>query len=369
MTTNQKQSVDYNLEVTTLTDTYPICITQGLSEYPHLMLPYLQAYRSVVLITNTTLAALHLTRLSDAIRQLNIEVLEFILPDGETYKDVIHWEWLLTQLIEHGVDRKTPLLAFGGGVVGDLTGFVAACYQRGVPFIQMPTTLLAQVDSSVGGKTAINHPLAKNMIGAFYQPCSVLIDIDFLKTLPDREFYSGMAEVIKYALLGDRAFFSYLHDHQAAIRARDPDVLKAMIHHCCSMKAAIVGRDEKETGERALLNLGHTFAHAIEVEAGLGVYLHGEAVAIGMMMAAQASVKRNTLSPNDLILIRQLLMAFDLPIQAPVFSTDQWLRLMMRDKKTEAGIIYFILLDGIGQAVKVPLASNFLADLIQHHYD
>jgi 3-dehydroquinate synthase len=243
------------------------------------------------------------------------------------------------------------LIALGGGVVGDMTGFAAACYQRGAPFIQIPTTLLAQVDSSVGGKTAINHPLGKNMIGAFYQPCAVLADMTLLDTLPERELCAGLAEVIKYGLLGDVDFFCWLESNIGRLRARDAEALQYAVRRCCEMKAELVAQDEKEHGVRALLNLGHTFGHAIEAGLGYGVWLHGEAIGAGMVLAAAVSQAQGAISSAELERVSALIAGAGLPVQAPDLGLDTWIELMSHDKKVSQGKIRFVLLARLGQAV------------------
>ncbi len=258
---------------------------------------------------------------------------------------------LLTRLLELRAERSTTLVALGGGVVGDLTGFAAAIYQRGMPFVQVPTTLLAQVDSSVGGKTGINHPLGKNMIGAFHQPLAVLIDTDCLSTLPDRELAAGLAEVVKTAAIRDGRFFEWLETNVPRIKARDADALVHAVTESCRIKAEIVAADEREAGERALLNFGHTFGHAIEAGVGYGEWLHGEAVAAGMVMAAKLSQRLGLIAGADVERLRALLQRAGLPVDAPRLGAERYLALMSRDKKVVAGSIRFVLLRGIGDAV------------------
>ncbi|TDR80775.1 3-dehydroquinate synthase [Paludibacterium purpuratum] len=329
---------------------YPIHIGQGLLDQPDLLLPLL-ASDKVAIVTNEVVAPLYLARLVDALRTRGIAVVPIVLPDGEDHKDWQTLNHIFDVLLAERCERSTTLIALGGGVVGDMTGFAAACYQRGVPFIQIPTTLLAQVDSSVGGKTAINHPQGKNMIGAFYQPRAVIADMRLLDSLPDRELSAGLAEVIKYGLLGDAEFFAWLEAHIDALRARDMTALEYAVRRCCEMKADIVGQDEKETGVRALLNLGHTFGHAIEAGLGFGTWLHGEAVAAGMVLAAATSHALGWLQDSDLARIRALISAAGLPIQAPDLGVEQWLTLMSHDKKVHQGKIRLVLLQQIGKAV------------------
>ena len=274
-----------------------------------------------------------------------------VLPDGEAYKN---WETLnliFDALLTQRAERKTTLIALGGGVIGDMTGFAAACYQRGMPFIQIPTTLLSQVDSSVGGKTGINHPLGKNMIGAFYQPKVVLADTDTLKTLPARELSAGLAEVIKYGLIWDAEFLAWLEANMDKLRALDPAAITHAIYRSCEIKAQVVGQDEREGGIRAILNLGHTFGHAIETGMGYGNWLHGEAVAAGMVMAAQTSQRMGWLTEADVARTRALIRAAGLPDEAPDLGVATWLDYMGHDKKVESGKLRFVLLKKLGEAV------------------
>ena len=328
---------------------YPIHIGPGLLSRADLLVPHLLQPR-VVIVTNTVVAPLYLEGLRTALQAHAIEVIPVILPDGESYKN---WETLnliFDALLTHRVERKTTLIALGGGVIGDLTGFAAASYQRGVPFIQIPTTLLSQVDSSVGGKTGINHPLGKNMIGAFYQPQVVIADTDTLNTLPDRELSAGLAEVIKYGLIGDLAFLEWLELNMAKLRARDPQSLQYAIARSCQNKAEVVAADEREAGVRAHLNLGHTFGHAIETGMGYGNWLHGEAVGAGMVMAADASQRMGWLSEADVARTRALIRAAGLPEVAPDLGVDTYLEFMGHDKKVESGKLRFVLLKKLGEA-------------------
>ncbi|HEY9100513.1 3-dehydroquinate synthase [Chitinimonas sp.] len=306
--------------------------------------------KRAAIVTNATVAPLYLARLQAALEAAGVEVLPIVLADGEQYKTGETLNQILDALLTHRFERKSTLLALGGGVIGDMTGFAAAIYQRGVPFIQIPTTLLAQVDSSVGGKTAINHPLGKNMIGAFYQPKLVLADLGTLRSLPAREYSAGLAEVIKYGLIDDLPFFEWLEANMAALMQRDEAALGYAVRRSCENKARIVMADEKEEGVRAWLNLGHTFGHAIEAGLGYGVWLHGEAVAAGMLVAAKASQLLGDLSVQDVARIAALLQAAGLPTQAPTLSFERWLSLMAQDKKVEAGRIRFILLRRLGAA-------------------
>lgn len=343
---------------------YPIRIGANLISQTDLILPYLAQPRAVV-VTNTTVAPLYLDALTSGLKQNGIDILPVILPDGEQYKN---WETLnliFNALLTHRCERKTTLIALGGGVIGDITGFAAATYLRGVPFIQVPTTLLAQVDSSVGGKTGINHPLGKNMVGAFYQPRLVLADTITLNTLPDRELSAGLAEIIKYGLIRDLPFFEWLEQNMHKLLARDPEALAHAIKRSCENKAEVVANDEKEAGQRALLNLGHTFGHAIETGMGYGNWLHGEAVAAGTMLAADLSRRMGLLDDATVARIRRLFVAAKLPDTAPDLGVDAYLATMGIDKKVEAGKIRFVLLKRIGEAfmtgdVPAPLLEETL---------
>ena len=328
---------------------YPIHIGPGLLSQADLLLPHLAQPR-VVVVTNTVVAPLYLERLTATLQSAGVAVIPVILPDGEAHKN---WETLnriFDALLTYRAERKTTLIALGGGVIGDLTGFAAASYQRGVPFIQVPTTLLSQVDSSVGGKTGINHPLGKNMIGAFYQPQVVLADIDTLNTLPDRELSAGLAEVIKYGLIGDLPFLEWLENNMSKLRARDPQALQYAIARSCQNKADVVAADEREAGVRAHLNLGHTFGHAIETGMGYGNWLHGEAIGAGMVMAADASQRMGWLSEADVARTRALIRAAGLPVVAPDLGVEAYLNFMGHDKKVESGKMRFVLLKKLGEA-------------------
>jgi 3-dehydroquinate synthase len=329
---------------------YLIHVGQGLLDRSELLLPHLQRPR-VVVVSNTTVAPLYLERFAKPLREAGIDVAEIILPDGERFKN---WQTLNTifdGLLERCCERSTTLIALGGGVVGDMTGFAAACYQRGMPFIQIPTTLLAQVDSSVGGKTAINHPLGKNMIGAFYQPKLVLADTDLLATLPDRELRAGLAEVIKIGLIRDLPFLEWLEANLPRLLLRDPQALEYAICRSCENKAEIVVADEHENGERALLNMGHTFGHAIETGMGYGEWLHGEAVAAGTMMAAELSCRLGWISAADVERAQSLFVRSGLPVFGPVMDAGRYLELMQHDKKASDGKMRLVLFKQLGQAV------------------
>jgi 3-dehydroquinate synthase len=335
---------------------YPIHIGPGLLDRANLVLPHLIQKRAVI-VTNTTVGPLYLDRFAQTLRDAGVQVDSVVLPDGEVYKN---WETLnliFDALLTQRAERKTTLIALGGGVIGDLTGFAAACYQRGMPFIQVPTTLLAQVDSSVGGKTGINHPLGKNMIGAFYQPQLVLADTDTLGTLPARELSAGLAEVIKYGLIRDLPFLEWLETHMEALLARDATALTYAIRRSCENKAEVVAADERESGQRALLNLGHTFGHAIETGMGYGNWLHGEGVAAGTMLAADLSRRMGLISSEEVDRIASLFQRAGLPIIAPNLGYDAYMNYMGVDKKVEAGHIRFVLLKKLGEAF-VSGASN-----------
>ena len=327
---------------------YPIYIDSGLFNKAELFTTHIRAKR-VCIVTNTIVAPLYLEQIKEQLKNFDLD--EIILPDGEAEKSLANFERIMSHLLANEHGRDTTLIALGGGVIGDICGFAAACYQRGIDFIQVPTTVLSQVDSSVGGKTAVNHPLGKNMIGAFYQPKAVIIDINSLSTLPIREFNAGIAEVIKYGILGDYEFFQWLERNTAKIKAGDQQTLSIMIEKCCQCKADIVAKDETEAGLRALLNLGHTFGHAIEAEQGYGNWLHGEAVATGMVLASKLAVAMNLLEVSELCRIESLIKAFDLPLQAPdSMGCEDFVRHMRRDKKNIGGKLRFIVPTAIGRS-------------------
>jgi 3-dehydroquinate synthase len=329
---------------------YPIHIGSGLLTRADLLAPVLKKKKAAV-VTNTTVAPLYLETLLKTLGELGIEAMPVILPDGEAYKN---WETLnliFDALLGAHCERSTTLIALGGGVIGDMGGFAAACYQRGMPFVQIPTTLLAQVDSSVGGKTAINHPLGKNMIGAFYQPRLVLADISSLNTLPDRELKAGIAEVIKYGLIRDLGFFEWLEGNIERLLAREEAALIEAVYRSCAHKAEVVAADEREAGERALLNLGHTFGHAIETGMGYGEWLHGEAVSAGTMMAASLSVAMGLLDAAALPRIEALFVRAGLPVRGPALPVARYIALMQHDKKVEDGRLRLVLLRQIGEAI------------------
>ena len=319
------------------------------------------AGNKALIVTNTTVAPLYMAQLQSQLQDKDLDWI--ILEDGEQFKNLDTLNSIFNQLLQKNHDRKTTLIALGGGVVGDITGFAAASYQRGVPFIQIPTTLLSQVDSSVGGKTAVNHKLGKNMIGAFYQPQAVVIDTDTLDTLPDREFSAGMAEVIKYGLIADKPFFNWLEENSQALRERDKQALSYAIERSCINKANIVSADETEQGIRAILNLGHTFGHAIETYQKYTGWLHGEAVAAGMVMASQLSLLMGGISEQEIVRITQLLSEWALPTAPPEgMAVDDFMALMYRDKKVQDGQLRLVLLSQLGKA---EVTSDFEAHLLE----
>ena len=310
---------------------------------------------TAVVVSNPTVSALHGAKLHAMLEGRYARVLHVDLPDGEQYKDWASLNLIFDHLLAHGCDRKTVLFALGGGVIGDVAGFAAACYMRGVPFVQLPTTLLAQVDSSVGGKTAINHPRGKNMIGAFYQPRRVLADLSVLDTLPDRELSAGLAEVIKYGPIADAAFLDWVEAHLDALLARDKAALAHAVRRSCEIKAAVVGADEREGGLRAILNFGHTFGHAIEAALGYGQWLHGEAVGCGMVMAANLSARLGLMPGEFVERMRRAVAHARLPVAAPAsIGVERFVELMRVDKKAEAGEIRFVLIEALGRAVQRP---------------
>lgn len=336
---------------------YDIHIGQGLLGRSELLLPHLRLPK-VAVVSNATVAPLYLPRLAAQLRGAGVEVAEIILPDGERFKNWQTLNSIFDVLLERACERSTTLIALGGGVVGDMTGFAAACYQRGMPFIQLPTTLLAQVDSSVGGKTAINHPLGKNMIGAFHQPRLVLADTDVLVSLPERELRAGLAEVIKIGLIRDLPFLEWLEANLSRLLARDPQALAYAIGRSCVNKAEVVVADEHENGERALLNLGHTFGHAIETGLGYGEWLHGEAVAAGTLMAAELSHRLGWIGAADVERVQALFERAGLPVYGPALDAARYLELMRHDKKVQDGKLRLVLLKALGQAVLSDAASE-----------
>jgi 3-dehydroquinate synthase len=329
---------------------YPIHIGSGVLERADLLVPHL-GQKKVLVVSNTTVAPLYFQRLRSTLEKAGISVISVLLPDGEKYKDWNTLNLIFDALLGAHCERGTTLIALGGGVIGDMGGFAASCYQRGMPFIQIPTTLLSLVDSSVGGKTAINHPLGKNMIGAFYQPKLVLADISTLDTLPDRELKAGLAEVIKYGLIRDPEFFLWLETNIEKLLARDGDALAYAVHRSCANKAEVVAADERETGERALLNLGHTFGHAIETGIGYGEWLHGEAIAAGTLIAAELSRRLGWLDAEAVLRIERLFVRAGLPVRGAPLGAARYLELMRHDKKVQDGKLRLVLLKRIGSAV------------------
>lgn len=336
---------------------YPIRIGAGVLADSGLILPYLKSKR-VAVVTNDVVGPLYLADFVAGLRKQGISVTQIVLPDGEAHKDWPTLNLIFDGLLGEHCDRSTTLIALGGGVVGDMVGFAAATYQRGVPFIQVPTTLLSQVDSSVGGKTAINHPLGKNMIGAFYQPKLVLADTSVLNTLPDRELRAGMAEIIKYGLIRDLPFLEWIESNLERLLARDPAALAEAVERSCRNKAEVVAADETEQGERATLNLGHTFGHAIETGLGYGAWLHGEAVAAGAVMAADLSRRLGWLSDADVARVREIHLRAGLPVKGAPLGADRYLELMAHDKKVSDGTLRLVLLKQIGRAVITSEATN-----------
>ncbi|AVR98724.1 bifunctional shikimate kinase/3-dehydroquinate synthase AroKB [Pseudoduganella armeniaca] len=342
---------------------YPISIGPAVLDDPDLLARHVNG-RKVAIVTNTTVAPLYLERIRAPLAAAGKEVVAVVLEDGEEYKNWASLMQIFDALLANKCDRKTTLIALGGGVIGDLTGFAAASYMRGVDFIQVPTTLLSQVDSSVGGKTGINHPLGKNMIGAFYQPKVVLADTSTLETLPQRELAAGLAEVIKHGAIIDSAFFDWIEANIAKLVARDRAALAYAIARSCEIKADVVRQDEREGGLRAILNFGHTFGHAIEAGMGYGHWLHGEAVGCGMVMAAELSQRLGYIDTATVARIRALVAAAGLPVTAPDLGTERWLELMEVDKKNEGGAIKFILLKPLGTALVTSAPQAALLDTI-----
>jgi len=345
-TMNEQACISLNVELGDRS--YPIAIGRGLLDDASLLNRHIGGGSKVAIVTNTTVAPLYLEKVAAPLRAAGREVVPIILRDGEEFKT---WESLnevFDALLANKCDRKTTLVALGGGVIGDVTGFAAATYMRGVPFVQIPTTLLAQVDSSVGGKTGINHPLGKNMIGAFYQPRAVIADTATLDTLPDRELSAGLAEVIKHGAILDAGFFDWIEANIGKLVARDHAALAHAIARSCEIKADVVARDEREGGLRAVLNFGHTFGHAIEAGLGYGAWLHGEAVGCGMVMAADLSRRLNLIDDAAVERVRALVRAAGLPVVAPDLGNERWIELMEVDKKNEGGAIKFILLKPLG---------------------
>ncbi len=339
---------------------YPICIGHNLLQQSELITQHLPG-NSALIVTNETVAPLYLESVETALTDIRHKTL--VLPDGEEYKNLNILNTIYDVLLENHLDRNTTLIALGGGVIGDITGFAAATYQRGVHLIQIPTTLLSQVDSSVGGKTAVNHPFGKNMIGAFYQPKAVIADTTTLNTLEQRQLSSGLAEVIKYGLIKDEPFLEWLEQNIDKLLDRDSDALAYAIERSCRNKAEIVAADERESGQRALLNLGHTFGHAIEAGMGYGVWLHGEAVAVGMVMAARLSHKLGWIPSTEVDRVINILEQANLPINAPKeMTTEHFLKLMSLDKKVSDGELKLVLYKATGKAV---ISTDYTQDLLK----
>jgi 3-dehydroquinate synthase len=328
---------------------YPIHIGSQLIDRADLYKKHLKGSFTAV-VTNQTVAPLYADRVVKTLESLGQKVRLVVLPDGEVYKTWETLQKIFDALLESGADRKSTLIALGGGVIGDMTGFAAASYMRGVRFIQVPTTLLSQVDSSVGGKTGINHPLGKNMIGAFYQPQAVIADLDTLKTLPPKELAAGLAEVVKHGAIADADFFSWIEKNIESLNACEPKAMEHAVQRSCEIKSQIVALDEKEGGVRATLNFGHTFGHAIEAGMGYGEWLHGEAVGCGMVLAADLSVRTGRLTKDDYQRIKNLVTALKLPSAPPKLGVSRYIDLMSVDKKAEGGEVRYILLDGIGRS-------------------
>lgn len=345
-TMNEQACISLNVDLGDRS--YPIAIGRGLLDDASLLNRHIGGSGKVAIVTNTTVAPLYLEKVAGPLRAAGRDVVPIILPDGEEYKNWENLNLVFDALLANKCDRKTTLVALGGGVIGDMTGFAAATYMRGVPFVQIPTTLLAQVDSSVGGKTGINHPLGKNMIGAFYQPRAVIADTATLDTLPDRELSAGLAEVIKHGAILDAGFFDWIEANIGKLMARDHVALAHAIARSCEIKSDVVARDEREGGLRAVLNFGHTFGHAIESGLGYGEWLHGEAVGCGMVMAADLSRRLGLIDDAAVDRVRALVKAAGLPVVAPDLGAERWIELMEVDKKNEGGAIKFILLKPLG---------------------
>ncbi|KQT09466.1 3-dehydroquinate synthase [Ramlibacter sp. Leaf400] len=344
---------------------YPIVIGTGLLEEAATWTEVPRAAAAMV-VTNEKVAPIYLGRLAAALRGRFAQVHHVILPDGEDHKDWQTLNRIFDALLARTCDRKTVLFALGGGVVGDMTGFAAACYMRGVPFVQVPTTLLAQVDSSVGGKTAINHPMGKNMIGAFYQPARVVCDLDTLATLPAREFSAGLAEVIKYGPIADMPFLDWIEGNLPALLRRDAAAVAHAVRRSCEIKGWVVGQDERESGLRAILNFGHTFGHAIEAGLGYGEWLHGEAVGCGMVMATDLSRRLGLVDDAFAARMTALVRAAGLPVQGPDLGTDRYLDLMRLDKKAEAGDMRFVVIEAPGRAAMRAAPEALVREVLRH---
>jgi 3-dehydroquinate synthase len=345
---------------------YDIVIGCGVLDAPESWAG-LPASANALIVSNVTVAPLYARRLAAALAPHHRRVLQLALPDGEVHKDGETLNLIYDKLLAEACDRKTVIYALGGGVVGDMAGFAAACYMRGVPFVQVPTTLLAQVDSSVGGKTAINHPLGKNMIGAFYQPARVVCDLDTLDTLPARELSAGLAEVIKYGPIADAGFLDWIEANLDALLHRDKVALAHAVQRSCEIKAQVVGSDERESGLRAILNFGHTFGHAIEAGLGYGEWLHGEAVGCGMVMAADLSARLGLMPGAFVGRVRSVCQRAGLPVRAPALGAERYLALMGLDKKAEAGEIRFVVIDRLGSARTQAAPEALVREVIAAH--
>jgi 3-dehydroquinate synthase len=344
---------------------YPIWIGAGICADASLWQQALSGGARVALVTNDVVGPLFANRLASVLQACGKEVVRIVLPDGESHKDWPTLNLIFDALMQHRMERGETLIALGGGVVGDMAGFAAACYQRGMPFVQVPTTLLAQVDSSVGGKTAINHPLGKNMIGAFYQPSAVLIDTEMLATLDDRELSAGIAEIIKYGCILDASFFAWLEANMDALLARNADALAHAILRSCELKADVVALDERESGRRAILNFGHTFGHAIEAGLGFGTWLHGEAVGCGMVLAAELSHRLGGISSDDCKRITQLIARAKLPIAPPAWTAAQYLEWISHDKKAKSGKVRYVVLRSMGHADMQAVDDALITEVLE----
>lgn len=351
------------LEVDLGSRSYPIHIGTDLIDQEQLF-SACQTATSIYIVTNTTVAPLYAHRLTQTLEKLGKTVRTIVLPDGESYKDWKNLQLIFDDLLKSGADRQTMLVALGGGVIGDMTGFAAASYMRGVRFIQVPTTLLAQVDSSVGGKTGINHPLGKNMIGAFHQPVAVIADLNTLKTLAPRELSAGLAEVVKHGAIADKDFLNWIEANAKALMACDTEAMAYAVLRSCQIKSAVVSADEREAGIRATLNFGHTFGHAIEAGLGYGKWLHGEAVGCGMVMAANLSCRLNLISQSEEEQLTKIIQLMNLPTQPPKFGAERYMELMQVDKKAEGGQIRYVVLEKMGQAQIKSVADAFVIETL-----
>lgn len=355
----------YSLNVELGERSYPIHIGSGLLTQSELFRPHV-AGKVAMICTNTTVGPLYAETLSTTLKEAGARRVEVVsLPDGEQYKDWSTLQLVFDALLQKHCDRKTVLVALGGGVVGDMAGFAASAFMRGIPFIQVPTTLLSQVDSSVGGKTGINHPLGKNMIGAFYQPQMVVADISTLNTLPDRELSCGLAEIIKHGAIADSAYLDLVDSSMVALLNRDPALLAQVVKRSCEIKAEVVSKDEREGGIRAILNFGHTFGHAIEAGMGYGQWYHGEAVGCGMVIAADLCCRMGRLSPEESARLKKIVMDARLPVVPPKLGVDTFMALMAHDKKADEGSIKYVLLDGVGAAFSSPAEDELVRQTLR----